>query len=164
MEIIKSSYNDKTKHYTELNTEIKEYFVYSIKFININYKFINCNNMTIIKNHHDDQCKNCGDFFELVSEIENIIFDQKLINNNQSKKEITAGDHGELIKFDFMDYYILLLCFISYEPNDWSSSPHNNYVIMCSVFNNIEERNECYDKYNDNIYNEYFEHEITNNF
>lgn len=120
-----------------------------------------------LKTHHDDMCKNCLEYIELVIELENMIYDLKFDFPEYTKKEVKAGDEGDLIKFNFMNYYVLILCFASYEPNSWSSTPHNNYVIKCCVFDNEEKRNECYDKYDDNddiIYNNYFEHNIENNY
>jgi len=145
MDIVKSAYNDQTEYFTELKTKIENYFTYSIKFNNIKYKCKICNRITNIETHHDVQCNECGEYFDLVSKLEDMISNFEY--PEYTKKEIKAGDDAEIIKFEYDSYYILVLFIVSYEPNSWSSTPHDNYIIKCSVFDNAEKRDECYNKY-----------------
>jgi hypothetical protein len=127
----------------------KQYFNLDFNYNSI-YKVNcgNCNTIVTLISNDGGWCDKCMDYIpndlfdDLESKAYNFDFEieeSKEIKLFKSVYKITMNNN------DIM-YYGVLECTISYEENEWSSSPHDDYFADYNVFNSVLDRDSFYDQ------------------
>jgi hypothetical protein len=108
-------------------------------------KFCECGQVVSLR-EKDEFCARCWKFFpnEIYSILKNALqtldgFSFGVTCESKSKEweEVTQVTKTVAAKI----YYGVLATRIQYEPNEWSSTPHDDYILMCTWFDNEASRN-----------------------
>lgn len=170
--IINQIINDpcRAEYHNDVGCAIKDYYTIEIN-INCNLNAIckKCNfefEVLPTENHYGF-CDKCDEFFSMDELVDEIIYFCKYnkYEMEEYKEHKFLNWDAELYKIKFIiddidnnnndhncnnndknkEYFGVMLCAIDYEPNSWSSTPHNNYLRKFILFNDIEKRNNFYD-------------------
>jgi hypothetical protein len=93
----------------------------------------------------DDFCESCydGNVFENYDKLNDKIsnFDVEFL----AEKDTKYLDRSTLYKIKVDEFFGLLFCGVFEEPNEWSSSPHDDYWCITFLFKDIDECNAQYE-------------------
>jgi len=129
--------------------EARQYFNFEFNYESkIKIKCDKCNNLIIFSSQYGECCSKCYEYYEneLYDELEFRARNFDFIL--EETKEIGLFNSVYKIKIDFNNvvYFGILKCAISYEENEWSSSPHDDYFAEYYLFDSEENRNKIYDE------------------
>lgn len=91
-----------------------------------------------------DETSNVKALINLEEELQNLKFEEdhdSYIQDDRWVEYLTFTKHNGEYTF-----YGVTSLFLSDEPNSWSSSPHDDYVVKIWLFDDINKRNEFYDE------------------
>lgn len=122
------------------NFESKQYFYFYFTYNSIHeLNCIKCNTIITFDSEYGECCNNCMEyvsndlFSDLKAKAYNFYFEveeSKELKLFKSVYKITMNNNNII-------YYGVLECTISYEENEWSSSPHDDYFADFNVFNSV---------------------------
>lgn len=150
-----------TKKY-ELDKRKGDYDDNTMNYISINVEYIEKENITKLKckkcDYEPEQKLECD--FMLCSECNEFngtcLIDEKIQDMCESfdieieeEKQIKYYDTDDsvLCKMKVGNYYGVMLGWILYEPNELSSSPHDDFTIYYYLYVDKERRDELYENY-----------------
>ena len=130
------------------NFESKQYFNFDFTYNSIyEVNCIKCNTIITFDSENGGCCNNCMEYMS------NDLFDDLKTKAYNFDFEIEESKKLKLFKSVYkitmnnnIVYYGVLECTISYEENEWSSSPHDDYFADYNVFNSVLDRNSFYDQ------------------
>ena len=56
-----------------------------------------------------------------------------------------------LYKIKVEEFIGIMLCAVNYEPNEWSSGPHDDYITIITLYDNMKEKDDEYENPKESI-------------
>lgn len=117
-----------------------------------------CNHQNKSDNASGDFCDECGEYYlnetmeEIISDCENLRFE---ILCYEKTKDYHHYNDAEISKIKLGNgLHGIMICAASWEPNTWSSTPHDDFVRKFMVYDNEDSRNDAYDNRRWNLFSD----------
>lgn len=101
---------------------------------------------TFLINDLEQYCENCfeGEIYPHTNEIKNKIYNFEVEIVEQKEKNYLDLDLSTLYKIKVNEFYGTMFCGMLEEPNEWSSTPHDDYWHITFLFIDSESCDEEY--------------------
>ncbi len=148
IKILMISKESEEKEYNEIGCEVQNYFITSVTYVDqIECKCPICDHACVLDDDSADWCDRCDEFNEFMADYRSNIKEYCKNFEIDIDNEFPLDFYTEKYKIKVLDLYGVMTCFIEDEPNEWSSTPHNNFSTSFYLFKSESNRNKYYDNY-----------------
>ena len=114
----------------------------------ITKKCISCNKNNKIMDNYGVMCQTKECYKYVSADDYNVLYNKAKLFEiiiEHSKNMNNNYDISVLYKIRIDNYFGIMTCIIQYEPNEWNSSPHDDYMTKVLLFNDEMSRNKEYE-------------------
>lgn len=129
--------------------ESKQYFKFNFNYNSIyEVNCIKCNTIITFNSENGECCNNCMEYMsnDLFADLENKAYNFDFEIEESKELKLFNSVYKITMSNNNIVYYGVLECTISYEENEWSSSPHDDYFADYNVFNSVLDRDSFYNQ------------------
>lgn len=150
IDLIRNEENGKNR-VNDIGIEYRDQYYQTIKYIDKPTFICPSCNFKTTSTESFEECSKCYDY-NVNKTVEDIEFACKDYTFDvQSFEDVDCYDNAELCKIKVSTMFGIALFGIRYEPNSWSSTPHDDYIIKIFLFNTDKKRDQVYDQYKDQL-------------